>query len=969
LEYRILGPLEVVDGDRLVALGGPKQRAVLALLVLEVGRVVSVDRLVDGVWGDEATEGAQATLQVYVSNLRKVLEPAKGEHTVLISRRPGYLLDVDPDSVDAVRFERLVEQARKDLVDERFGNASRLFAQALATWRGQPLADVPLETFAAPEITRLTEAKVAALEDQVEAELGCGRHVAMVSELGSLVDEYPYRERLWGQLVIALYRSGRQADALAAYARARELLVDEYGIDPGPELRDLERRVLSQDPGLAAPPGSARSSVKLPAPPSPVIGRDDEIAAVRTRLRDPATRALTLTGPGGAGKTSLSLELAAMTVDDYPGGVFFVPLADIGAPEQVLPAIAAVLEVAESIDEPLLSSVVLSLGTAPTLVVLDNFEQVLAAAPVVADLLAQAPALTLLVTSRARLRIRGETEHAVTPLDAAAALALFTERMTDGDPALALDEAGRTTVARICEQLDGLPLAIELAAARGRLLGPEALLDRLGGQLALLTVGASDLPDRQRTLRAAIDWSHALLDEAQQQLFARLGANTGEFTLDAACAVAGPGLTELDVIDGLAALVDNSMVRRLARADGPRFRLLATMREYAAEQLAQSPGEVAVRATLAEHLLVGIEAMGPSFDGPDAPRLLAHVDSDYPNLRAALAWALDHARPDLAARLAVSLRPYWFAQGRLTEGRDWLGQVLSSPDLDSGARARASLAAGIFAYLQDDPDEAGLRLREALELSRAGSDAATTASALAYLGAVVLGGGDPAAALDMASEALAIARSEGLYEARALALSLSAVVAATGDNLETERAFYAERLALVRDHGDRRRIAETLNNLAEVALAEGSVDQARTFADEALELARNVAKMVTRDVLVSLGRIALGEADSGRAADYADEALRLSLELGQQFEISQCLLVLAGVASLGGDEVGAAKLYGCAGRLRDETSPLDVELEPDIAVQRERTRRALGDDRFLAVHAGGATMSRDEAISFALSFR
>ena len=970
MEYRILGPLEVVDGGRVVSLGGPKQRAVLAMLLLDVGRVVSVDRLVEGVWGDDAAESSQSTLQVYVSNLRKVLEPTKGEHSVLIGRRPGYLLDVEPDSVDALRFERLLSEARKDLANERHGHAARVFAQALGLWRGAPLSDVPLDVFAAPEITRLNETRVAALEDRVEAELGCGRHAAMVSELGSLVEEYPYRERLWGQLIVALYRSGCQADALAAYTRARDLLVNEYGIDPGPELRDLERRVLSQDPGLAAPPGSTRSSVKLPAPPSPVIGRDDEIAVLSARLGDPATRALTLTGPGGAGKTSLSLELAAARWTTSPAGSSSSRSPTSSRPTRCCRRSPPCWRSTSPFNEPLMHSVVLSLGAERTLVLLDNFEQILPAGPVVADLLQHAPGVTLLVTSRARLRIRGETEHPVAPLGASAAQELFADRMSGGDPGLALDETSRETVARICEQLDGLPLAIELAAARGRLLGPQALLERLGGQLALLTAGSSDLPDRQRTLRAAIDWSHALLDDAQQALFARLGAITGEFSLECAQAVAGADRTELDVIDGLAALIDNSMLRRLARVEGPRFRMLATMREYAAERLADSGDEPAVRAALTGHLLAELASTGAAdFDGPDAPRLLSRVDSDYPNLRAALGWALDHDAAETAARLAVALRPYWFANGRLNEGRDWLGRVLSLTGLDPGLRAQVSLAAGIFAYLQDDPADARRALDEALALARSVADGATTAGALGYLGALVLGDGDAPAALDMASEALAIARSAGLYEATALALSLSAVVAATHDDLDTERALYAERLALVREHGDRRRIAETLNNLAEVALADGSVDRARSFTDEALELARNIAKPVTRDVLVSRARVAVADGDPGQAVSYADEALRLSVELGQQFEIAQCLLVLAGVASLGGDDAGAAKLYGCASRLRGETSPLDVELEPDIAVQRQRTRDVLGDDRFASLHAGGATMTREEAIGFALSFR
>ena len=969
VEYRILGPLEVLDDQQPVPLGGPKQRAVLAMLLLDLGRVVSTDRLILGVWGDDAGDNALATLQVYVSNLRKVLEPDKGQHQVLIGRRPGYLLQADPESVDLVRFERLLTAARKDLANERYGTASRQFDEALALWRGDPLSDLALEEFAAPEITRLQEARVSAIEDRIEAELGCGRHASLVAELGQLVHEYPLRERLWGQLMLAHYRSGRQADALLAYTQAREILVDEYGIDPGPELRDLERRVLSQDPGLAAPPGSARSSVKIPAPPHPVLGREGEIATISAELRDPATRALTLTGPGGTGKTSLALELAGRALVEYPGGVFFVPLADVDTAERVLPAIAGVLEVTESPDEPLLQSVILSLGSQPTLVVLDNFEQVLGAGPVVADLLRQAPDVTVLVTSRAGLRIRGEREHSVPPLTGDAAVEVFLHRMAEARPGFVLDPAQRTTVERICDQLDGLPLAIELAAARGRVMEPEGLLERLGGQLALLTTGSRDLPDRQRTLRAAIDWSHTLLDPAQQQLFARLGAISGEFTLEAAQAVAGDALSDLGIIDELDALVDNSMVRRLTRADGTRFRLLETMREYAAERLAASGNEAACRQAMVKHLLDKLESVAPGFDGPEAPRLVAWVDSDYPNLRAALGWALDSGVPADAARLAIALRPYWFAQGQLAEGREWLSRVLAVEGLNVTVRARASLAAGIFAYFHDDADDAKERLTEALDLARQGGDAEATAGSLGYLGALVLGDGEPEQALAMASEALAISRSSGLYEARALALSLSAVVAASNGDLETERTLYAERLALVRDHGDRRRIAETLNNLAEVALADGAIDQARAFADEALELARNVAKIVTRDVLLSLGRVAVADGDAPLAGTQAGNALQLSVELGQQFEIAQSLLVLAGAVALTGDLVGATKLYGCAGRLRGESSPLDVELEPDIATQRERTRAALGDDRFVATHASGAAMSRDEAIAFAMTQR
>lgn len=976
MDFRLLGPLEVVSARGPVSLGGPKQRAVLAMLLLEANRVVSVERLIEGIWGESPADGAPATLQVYISSLRKVLESTKGQHRVLVSQRPGYVLRVDPERIDALRFEQMVTAARKDLADERFESAARGLSDAMKLWRGAPLADFAFQDFAAVDIARLDGARIAALEDRIEAELACGRHASLVVELEGLVTEHPLRERLWGQLMLALYRSGCQADSLGTFSRARELLAEEFGVDPGPELRDLERRVLSQDPDLAPPPGSARLSVKLPLPPSPVVGRDDEITAVSTLLRRPGVRLVTLSGPGGTGKTSLALEVAAGLVNELPGGVFFVPLAEIDDPEQVLPAIAAVLEVSESVDEPLLETIVLSLGGQETLLVLDNFEQVVGSATAVSELLSRAPSLQVLVTSRALMHLRGEHEFPVpglalpgpgnqSPEQAldSAAIAMFVDRMVEVRPDFALDVANTPTITEICTRLDGLPLAIELAVARGRLMEPAALLALLDQQLRVLTSGARDLPGRQQTMRGAIDWSYNLLDPAEQRLFAVLGSMAGEFTLEAVAAAAGGDPSDPDVLDGLGALVDNSMVRQLPRADGTRFRMLEPMREYASERLGESGTEDSVRRLLLDHLLTQLEAIQSELDGPDASRLLSRVETDYANLRAALAWALDADLVQLAARMTVALGGYWFSTGRLTEGREWLGRVLAA----GPAPARVHLTAGSFAYFQDDGPAARLHLEEALELARGDVDDETIADSLAYLGAVLLGTGDVDGAAGMAEEALDLSRSADSYEAQTLALSLSAVLAAAGEDLGREMALYLERLELVRTKGDRRRIAETLNNLAELALATDRVDEARTYASEALELGRNVTKTVTRDVLVSLARIAVADEDPATSTDRIVEALQLSVELGQQFEISQCLLVFAGLAALRNEQPRAAQLYGCAARLRGETSPLDVELEPDIAAQRNRVREAMGETAFMVAQAHGSAMSVEDVVSSAFA--
>ena len=417
VKFRVLGPLTVSDDEgRDVPLGGRKQRAVLAMLILESGQPVTADRLVDGVWGERAHARALATLQVYVSTLRRALVDASGR-TRLVPVRPGYRLDVEPTEVDSSHFGELLATAHAELAAGRDDNASVVLREALGLWRGPVLGDLATESFAAPHVARLEELRIEAWEDLVEANLRRGRHEGLVAELETLVTEHGLRERLWAALMTALYRSGRQADALRAYARASAMFAEELGLDPGPELRALERRVLAQDPRLDAQSASTR--VRLPHPPGRLIGRAGEVSELVQLLSGNATRLVTVTGLGGAGKTRLAIAAAAAVAERFWGGVFFVPLAAVEEPALMLPSVAQALDVPEAAGVPWSAAIAAAVAGRPVLLVLDNLEQVLAAANDLAELLAAAPDLRLLVTSRALLRLRGEHEYAIPPLELA----------------------------------------------------------------------------------------------------------------------------------------------------------------------------------------------------------------------------------------------------------------------------------------------------------------------------------------------------------------------------------------------------------------------------------------------------------------------------------------------------------------------------------------------------------------------
>jgi predicted ATPase/DNA-binding SARP family transcriptional activator len=723
MEFRILGPLEVVREQTLLDVSAPRVRLLLALLLVRGGEVVSADRLVEDLWDGDPPATGRHTMQGCVYRLRRALGPDAWR---LESRSPGYQLKASTDEVDARRFQRLAQQGRDALAGGRPELAAKLLQEALGRWRGPALADVPDAAALEGERARLEGMRLTVMEDRVEADLAVGRHAALTAELERLVVEHPFRERLWGQLMVALYRAGRQAEALQAFRRAREVLGAELGLEPSPWLSRLQEQILLHDPDLGQPraAGPPRPAHNLPAQRTSFVGRRRELADLVGLL---ATRRLvTLTGPPGSGKTRLAIEAATRSLQDHPHGVAFVALAELQDPGLVASAVAGALGVPTP-DRPVVEALVDHLRARRLLLVLDNFEHLLRAAPLVARLLDAAPGLRVLATSRAPLRLSGEQEYGVDglPVPEAAALAsqdpsgfdvlaLFANRARAIDRRFALTAGTAPLAAEVAARVDGLPLAVELAAARLRLFSLGELRRRLERVLPLLTEGPADRPRRQRTLRDAIAWSEDLLDPAQRALFRRLGIFRGGCTLEAAEAVAGDRPVR-DVLAGISGLVEASLLQRPAEADPVRYAMLETVREYALDRLRASGEEPQIARCHAEFYADLAAQAEPELTRAQRADWLARLAAEHANLQAALGWATQTGDTGLGLLLAARLWRYWALRGHFAEGRRWLEDLLGlAGQAATVPRVKALIGQAGLCYWQGDLDCAEGRYREAV---------------------------------------------------------------------------------------------------------------------------------------------------------------------------------------------------------------------------------------------------------------
>ena len=909
LEFAVLGPIVAFRDGQQLSLGGPRLRRLLALLLIEPGRPVPVARLIDELWDGDPPASAEASLRASVSKLRAALQ------TDALSRSAaGYTLDARSDSVDAKRFEALVREGHEALSAGRMRDAATRLGSALAIWQSEPFEGATGGALGL-EAERLTEIRLSALEGRLEAELELGRAVELVEELERLVRTHPYRERVWRQLMFALYRSGRQADALAAYGRARTRLHDDLGLEPSDELRRLEQEILRHE----VPPARLGEEVRreLPTPLTTFVGRDGELAEIGHLLGE--TRLVTLTGVGGTGKTRLAIEAATRLTRDVTSRVVFVDLAPVTDPALVTSYVAGTLDIRENARTHVVDQLVGRLRDAECLLVLDNCEHLRdACAALVTVLLTGCPAVRILATSREPLGVAGETDYPVPPLGLppheaeidglrrSEAVRLFLARAREARPRLEDTDEALAIVGGIVRDLDGLPLALELAAARAKALSLDEIAAGLADRFRFLVSWRRLTAARHRTLREAMDWSYDLLADDERQFLASLSVFAGGFSRAAAADVCLDGDSDR-ALSLLARLVDASLVLADEQHDGMRYRLLETVRQYGAARLDEDGLTLATRSRHAAHFTEFVELAWRQQRYVDLDAYVRSLERETDNLRAALAWSRDSGDADQALRLARATWLLWWIRGRAGEGRRWLeGALALGEDADPLLRAEALEGAAGLAWTQGDLDSAEELADRARQLFVAADDARGEYGALTILGHVAYG----RARFDLA---------EQLFDGTTSA---------------------AERIE--NDDVRRQNVALTQHNLGSVAFARGDLVR----ASEQYEAAASLYEAMRDDGGVALSKLFLGlvEAEAGRV-EAAARLLKGALVFYREMGFDHYTLV--------GLE-GAAVVAHLRGRVPDGTRVL-----AGAAAMRER----LGDI------VGGVPQDRREQIILAAKER
>ena len=920
----MLGPLVVVNDDGAeVPLKGARLRGLLALLVLHVGDVVAAERIAAELWGDDPPADSSAALQTQVSRLRAALR-AGGIEGCIETRKPGYVLDVDQTCVDAHRFETALHEGRASLDAGEPAAASAVLSAGLALWRGEVLADLADEDLARPEHARLTELRRLAVEDRVDADLAAGRHDEIVGELEGLVAAEPLRERRTAQLMLALYRSGRQADALRAYQATRHVLGEELGIEPGADLRRLEAAILAQDAALdlaGAPRSPGTRSTprhRIPAPLARLLGRTDELARVEAMVAD--HRLVSLVGPGGAGKTRLGVEVGRRVERAFEDGAAMVELASVDDPAAVVGAVARALGTDEPRDATAAGEQLAEvLGERQLLLLLDNCEHVLDEVTRLATtLLGRCPRLSILATSRQGLGVPGEVSLLVPPLERSAALALFAERADAASPGFVLDDGSRAAVDEVCARLDDMPLAIELAASRMRVFSTAQLAERLDDRFRVVTGSARGALPRQQTLRAVVDWSYDLLDDQERRVFERLSVFAGGCDLAAAEWVcAGEGVDVADVADVLARLVEKSLVIATPLDDGRRFTMLQTLVEYGRERLAATEGAADdARRRLALWLLDQAKR-GEAHGQGDRLSFALRFGRELDNVRVGLAWAVEHD-PALAVEIAARLVWFWFFNDAYGDGFRALSQGLAEhPELTDEVRTRALTWGGLLAAAVGEVELGERWGAEAIEQAR-------------RLGDPLLIGRTACLRAERLVDRGALAEAEALFaesrrclteagDAFGLAyLDLREGIAATTAG-EADRAYALSHEALrqFRRIGDVGLLVLSLQRVGETADTCGHVDEAAAALEEALALNEGLPGLGRGSQLLSrLARVRVSQGRPEEALELADESLALARRQTWDFVTGLALQARArALAALGRSEEAAAELAAAVERL------------------------------------------------------
>jgi predicted ATPase/DNA-binding SARP family transcriptional activator len=1014
LQVGLLGPVTVEADGQPIQVRRPLELALLARLALSPGQMVSTDRLMVDLWAERQVADPLGSLQAVVYRLRRALGP---EDQALRREGSGYKLAVPADAVDAGRFHALVAQAHAGPADDGPGRRRSLLTTALGLWRGPALAGLEALPYVDAQRVRLEGAHLTALEERLDADLECGAHREVVSELEGLVVDYPFRERLWAQLVTALYRSGLQTDALRACTRLKELLVEQLGVDPSPMIRALEDAVLRQDPALdwhgeagaarcestspttapapgantdalaaaeaasrRAEPSEPRRRTNVPTVLSRFIGRAEELATVDKLVAD--NRLVTLTGPGGVGKTRLAIELASKMYKQFPDGVWLVDLAPLRDGELLPGTIASALGITLSPGRRELVHLSDFIASRHLMLLIDNCEHLLGpVVEVVNVLLGQCPQLVVLATSREPLRTEGEVVWRVPPLSVPAheaatvlqdvlsfdAVRLFIDRALSARPQLSITEADAKALAEVVGRLDGLPLAIELAAGRLGALGLPDLASRLDQRLDLLNKGFRGGSARHQGLVATIEWSYQLLDERAQSAFRALSVFAGSFGIEGATAVLGAEMAPGAAFDVLADLVDKSLVVLVEAPGESRYRLLETVREYATGLL-HSCGESDEARRRLLGWAIALAEQGAQGTGSTAT-WLDRVDLELANVREALGWALSGGSVEQGLWASTSLVWYWTGRARVAEGRSWLDRLLGCPDVGrSPLRAVALAAAGFLVGEQHSGAEAEAvaLCEQGVAIARETDDRIALAWALSSLGGALRRTGRLEDARTCLEEALGLAEQVGLQTVAEMAeYSLVAVDYETDNYADAMRR--AERcIASSRASGNLRVLSGALAYQGGLKEDAGDYVAAMDLYQEALGCTRRMGDIsFIASALQTIGYCLLNQGEFEHARRYFEDSLALG-DAGQQESEAWFASGLRSLAELHfelGDYATARALLNKA--LRQAAVPDDVRSQW-YTLLRLGNLELIGGDRRAALRyhqkALRATLAKREVI-------
>jgi predicted ATPase/DNA-binding SARP family transcriptional activator/DNA-binding CsgD family transcriptional regulator/Tfp pilus assembly protein PilF len=981
----MLGGFRVSVGSRTIPQDAWRLRKVatlVKLLALAPKHRLHREQAMDFLWPDSGKKNASNSLRKTLHVTRGTLERAdgsgylasEGESLVLC---PGGELWMDVDA-----FEEAAVGARRSGDPAAYRAAINLYA-------GELLPEDRYEEWAEGRRQELRHTWLSLHRELARAYEGRGEYDKGIEVLQRAVSEEPTDQEVHASLMRLYAFSERRGEALAQYERLVGALSGQLDAQVSATTKRLREEIAAGTFPPAQPTGpptvqpSDTDKHNLPASRTSFVGRENEMIEIKRHLA--MTRLLTLTGAGGSGKTRLALEIARGLVGAYPDGVWLVELAPISEGELVPQTVARTLEISEQPGLPLTDTLVEALRAKQMLLVLDNCEHLVdAVGGLVGSLLDSCPHLKILATSRQALGAVGEVIWPVSLLsvpdpervptvaqsEGYEAMRLFVDRARQRKPAFTLRSQNVQAVAQICVRLEGLPLAIELAAARIKMLPPQALLSRLEDRLKLLTGGSRELSERQRTLKGTIEWSHALLDEGEQVLFARLAAFSGGRTLEAIEAVCDTdGDLPVDAFEGVSSLLDKSLLGQDEGTNGePRFVMLETIHEFAREKLEESGEAEEIKRLHAEYFLTLAEEAYPESKGPDQLEWLERLEAEHDNMRAALSWALERKEAEVALRLGGALWRFWATRDYQSEGRRWFEEALAIDGRGSPvSRAMALAGTGLLAEQQGDLDRTQEACEEGLHLP-ANEASEAKLWLLTGLGLVAREREDYGRATRLFEESLALSREMSDTYWHAASLSDLAIVSHGRRDFKRATLLYEESIDLFREQGNKQGLSACLNNLGLLAYSQGELERAAQLMEEGVALDRELG---TRQGVAlghcNLGWIALLREDLGRAADHYRESLSLSWDTGLTPLVQSVLEGFACVAGVRGQTERGVRLWGAAQSLHETKGiPRDDDFLAEADVRISAVRSSMGEEAWEEAWRKGRAMTLGEAVSYAL---